>query len=87
MPVGAFSVVQFVPPLVVTTTSPDSTAMQSLVVAQEIALSPPGVGVYVCSTCQEPAGTAAEAGESLEAPTVASATTATPATVSAQATL
>ena len=44
MPAGAVSVVQFVPPLVVTMTSPDSTAVQSLVVAQEIALSPPGVG-------------------------------------------
>jgi hypothetical protein len=84
IPSGPFSVVQFFPPLVVTTTSPVSTAMQSLLVAQEMAWRPPGVGAYVFSTCQDPTGPAAEAGEM---PTVEIVTTASPVTVSTQKTL
>ena len=45
MPVGPFSVVQLLPPLVVATTSSDPTAMQSVALPHEIAARAPDVGV------------------------------------------
>src|ERR1700677_3621322 len=86
IPAGAFSVVHVVTPLVVTTTSPDSMPIQSLVEAQLIPLRPPGVGEDACSTCQELGGPTAEAGDTPETPTAANVSPTMPATVSRHAT-